>query len=118
VRAENWKLRKTSIAESRTISGDHRASERNQELETEISKVARVGKRRKWISLTKRERGQGFPSAKSSPKNGDFILAYRDAERCASEPRMLVDNKDKSVISESDIDKLVRDATERSIPCR
>src|SRR5215831_13232364 len=31
------------------------------------------------------------------------------------EPKLLIDNKDKATVSESDIDKLVRDARERSI---
>lgn len=32
-----------------------------------------------------------------------------------AEPKILIDNKDKSVIAESDIEKVVRDARERSI---
>jgi hypothetical protein len=55
-------------------------------------------------------------SVESVNKNGDFILAYRDPSGAPVEPRMVVDNKNKSVISESDIDKLVRDARERSVP--
>jgi hypothetical protein len=49
------------------------------------------------------------------PKNGDFILAYRAPNGDPSEPKILIDNKDKSTIAENDIEKLVRDARERSI---
>ena len=50
------------------------------------------------------------------PRNGDFILAYRDPSGTALEPRLLVDNKNKDAVAESDIVKLVRDAKERTIP--
>jgi antitoxin component of RelBE/YafQ-DinJ toxin-antitoxin module len=43
-------------------------------------------------------------------------LAYRDPSGVALEPRLLVDNKNKDAVTESDITKLVRDAKERSIP--
>jgi len=50
------------------------------------------------------------------PRNGDFILAYRAPNGEPLDPRILIDNKDKCTIAESDIDKLVRDSNERSIP--
>jgi hypothetical protein len=50
------------------------------------------------------------------PRNGDFILAYRATNGEPTEPKILIDNKDKSAVAEGDIDKLVRDARERSIP--
>jgi len=43
-------------------------------------------------------------------------LAFRDPSGVPLEPRILVDNKDKAVVAESDIAKLVRDAKERSTP--
>jgi hypothetical protein len=49
------------------------------------------------------------------PRNGDFILCYRAPNGEPAEPKILIDNKDKSTIAASDIDKLVRDARERSI---
>lgn len=49
-------------------------------------------------------------------KNGDYLLAFRDAGGAQLEPRMLIDNKNKSIIAEADLDKLVRDAKERSTP--
>ena len=33
-----------------------------------------------------------------------------------TEPSILIDNKDKAVVAESDIEKLIRDSSERSIP--
>src|ERR1017187_1554535 len=50
------------------------------------------------------------------PRNGDFILAYRDPSGVPVPPKMLVDNKDKAIVVEGDLDKLVHDARERSIP--
>ena len=44
------------------------------------------------------------------------FLAYRDPSGAPLEPQILVDNKDKAVVAESDITKLVRDAKERSTP--
>jgi hypothetical protein len=57
----------------------------------------------------------GIAISEKLPKNGDFILSYRAPNGDPTEPKILIDNKDKSVIAESDIDKLVRDARERSI---
>lgn len=90
--------------------------ERNQELEAERSKVARVGAREEADFAQEARAWAGICVSEKLARNGDFILAYRDRSGAPLEPRMLIDNKDKSVISESDIDKLVRDARERSIP--
>ena len=90
--------------------------ERNQELETELSKVAHVGRREELDFADEARTWAGICVSEKLSRNGDFILAYRDASGAPQEPRMLVDNKDKSVISEGDIDKLVRDARERNIP--
>jgi hypothetical protein len=49
-------------------------------------------------------------------KNGDYLLAYRDASGAAIEPRLLIDNKDKAAITEGDIRKLIHDAKERRAP--
>src|SRR5208282_2297606 len=57
----------------------------------------------------------GIAISEKLPKNGDFILTYRAPNGDPTEPKILIDNKDKSVIAESDVDKLVRDARERSI---
>jgi predicted transcriptional regulator len=50
-------------------------------------------------------------------KNGDYLLAFRDASGAALEPRLLVGNKNKDAVAESsDIRKLIRDAKERHAP--
>jgi hypothetical protein len=89
--------------------------ERNQELETEMAKVARVGKREEMDFEQEARTWAGICISEKLPRNGDFILCYRAPNGDPTEPKILIDNKDKSVIAESDIDKLVRDARERSI---
>jgi DNA repair exonuclease SbcCD ATPase subunit len=90
--------------------------ERNQELEMEMAKVARVGAREEADFAQEARTWAGICISEKLPRNGDFILSYRDPSGTPVEPRMLVDNKDKTVVGENDIDKLVRDARERSIP--
>ena len=90
--------------------------ERNQELETEMAKVARVGKLEEVSFADEVRTWAGVSVSEKLSRSGDFILAYRDPSGATLEPRMLVDNKDKAAIAESDIDKLVRDAQERSTP--
>jgi hypothetical protein len=89
--------------------------DRNQELEAEMSKVARVGKREELAFADEARTWAGICISEKLSRNGDFILAYRDLSGAPLEPRMLIDCKDKLVISETDISKLVRDARERSI---
>ena len=90
--------------------------ERNQELEAEMAKVARIGRREELSFEEEARTWAGIHVSSKLPKNGDFILAYRAPNGDPSEPKILIDNKDKSVIAENDIEKLVRDAKERSIP--
>jgi predicted nuclease with TOPRIM domain len=87
--------------------------ERNHELETEMAKVARVGKREELDFADEARSWAGISVSEKLPKNGDFILAYRDPSGAPVEPRMVVDNKDKMSVSEGDIRKLIRDAKER-----
>jgi chromosome segregation ATPase len=89
--------------------------ERNQELETSLAKVARVGKLEEASFADEARSWVGISISEKLPKNGDFILALRDPSGVSLEPRMLLDNKDKATVAESDIDKLVRDAKERSV---
>lgn len=89
--------------------------EKNQLLEGEMSKVARVGKREEMDFADEARTWAGIAISEKLPRNGDFILAYRAQNGDPVEPRILIDNKDKSTIAESDIDKIVRDARERSI---
>jgi len=88
--------------------------ERNQQLETEMAKVARIGKREEMDFAEEALTWPGICVSEKLPKNGDYLLAFRDPSGAPLEPRMLVDNKDK-VVSESDIKKLIRDAKERNL---
>ena len=90
--------------------------ERNHELESEMAKVARVGKREEMDFAEEVRTWAGIHISDKLGKNGDYLLAYRDPSGAALEPRLLVDNKDKAAIGESDIRKLVRDAKERHAP--
>ena len=90
--------------------------ERNHELETEMAKVAHVGKREELDFADEARSWAGICVSEKLPRNGDFILAYRDASGDALEPRFVVDNKDKSIVTEGDVKKLIRDAKERRIP--
>jgi len=89
--------------------------ERNQELEGQMAKVARVGKREEMDFADEARTWAGVYLEKLS-RNGDFILSYRDPSGKPVEPQMLIDNKDKATIAEIDLDKLVRDARERTVP--
>ena len=90
--------------------------ERNQELQAEMAKVARVGKREEMDFAEEAGTWAGICISEKLPRNGDFILSYRAPNGDPAEPKILIDNKDKSVIAESDIEKLLRDSKERSIP--
>jgi hypothetical protein len=90
--------------------------ERNHELETEMSKVSRIGKREEMDFADEVRTWAGIHISDKLGKNGDYLLAFRDASGAALEPRLLVDNKNKDAIAESDIRKLVRDAKERRTP--
>jgi hypothetical protein len=89
--------------------------ERNHELEAQMSKVARVGKKEEMDFADEAKTWAGMSVSEKLGRNGDFILAYRDASGTSQEPRMLIDCKDKTTVSESDIAKLVRDSKERSM---
>jgi len=89
--------------------------ERNQKLEAEMAKSARIGKIEEANFAEEVRTWPGIHSERIS-RNGDFILAYRDPSGAVLEPQILVDNKDKTVVGESDIGKLVRDAKERRCP--
>src|SRR4029077_14661475 len=89
--------------------------QKNQELEGELSKAARIGKREETSFEDEARSWAGVWISDKLPRNGDFLLSYRAPNGDPAEPKILIDNKDKSTIAESDIDKLVRDARERSI---
>jgi len=89
--------------------------ERNHELESQMSKVSRIGKREEMDFADEAKTWAGIGVSEKLGRNGDFILAYRDASGASQEPRMLLDCKDKATICEGDISKLVRDCRERSM---
>lgn len=90
--------------------------ERNQILESELSKAARVGKREEMDFADEARTWAGISISEKLPRNGDFILAYRDPSGAPLEPRIVVDNKDKASVTEGDLKKLIRDAKERRCP--
>ena len=89
--------------------------ERNQELEGEMAKVARVG-RKEELDFAEEVQTWAGVCIERVTRNGDFILSYRDPGGAPLEPRIVVDNKDKASITESDLRKLIRDAKERRCP--
>lgn len=90
--------------------------ERNQQLETELSKASRVGRREEIDFAEEARTWAGVWISEKLPKNGDFLISFRDGSGAPREPHMLIDVKDKAVIAETDILKLVRDAKERNTP--
>jgi hypothetical protein len=90
--------------------------ERNQQFEAERSKTVRIGAREEADFAQEARTWAGVWISDKLPRNGDYLIAFRSPNGDPAEPKILIDNKDKAVIAESDIDKLVRDATERAIP--
>jgi hypothetical protein len=90
--------------------------ERNHQLETEMSKVARRGKLEEISFEEEARTWAGLAVSEKLPKNGDYVLAYRDPSGAPVEPPILVDNKDKAAVTEGDIRKLIRDVKERRTP--
>ena len=95
------------------LSDLSRLRNRNQELEAEMSKAARRGKLEELTFEDEVRTWPGICISEKLPKNGDYVLAFRDPSGAPLHPALLVDNKDKSAITESDIKKLIRDAKER-----
>ena len=89
--------------------------ERNQKLESEMAKVARVGKREEMDFADEARSWPGIRVGEKLPRNGDYLMAFADAAGNALEPSMVVDNKDKATVAEADVRKLVRDAKERKL---
>jgi len=89
--------------------------ERNRELEAETAKVSRVGKREEIDFAEEARSWPGIWVGEKLPRNGDYLMAFADAAGNALEPAMVVDNKDKAVVAQSDVRKLVRDAKQRNM---
>ncbi len=90
--------------------------ERNHQLETEMAKVARVGKREEVSFAEEARTWAGIHISEKLARGGDYILAYSDPSGAPLEPRLIVDNKDKACVTEGDIRKLIRDVKERRSP--
>ncbi len=89
--------------------------DRNQQLEAEMAKVARIGRKEELDFADEAQTWAGV-CVERITRNGDFVLTYRDPSGAALEPRLVVDNKDKAAVTESDLRKLIRDAKERRSP--
>jgi len=74
--------------------------ERNQQLEAEMAKVARVGKREEMDFAEEARTWAGIAISEKLPRNGDFLISYRAPNGDPTEPKILIDNKDKSTIAE------------------
>jgi hypothetical protein len=81
-----------------------------------MAKVARVGKREEMSFEEEARTWAGIAVSEKLPKNGDYVLAYRDPSGAPLEPCLLVDNKDKATVTEGDIRKIIRDVKERRSP--
>jgi len=90
--------------------------EKNHELESQMMKIARVGKREEMDFADEVRTWAGIHISDKLPKNGDYLLAFRAPSGAPVEPRLLIDNKDKTAVTEPDIKKLIRDAKERHAP--
>jgi phage host-nuclease inhibitor protein Gam len=86
--------------------------DKNQKLEVENSKFRRSGKKEEISFAEEAQTWPGIWLSEKQNRTGDYFLAYRDPSGEPLEPRMLVDNKDKSSVTEDDINKLIRDAKE------
>src|ERR1039458_4183761 len=89
---------------------------RNQALEAEMAKVARVGKKEELSFAEEVHTWPGIWLSAKLPRHGDYLLAFRDPAGNAADPKMVVDNKDKATISEPDIKKLIRSEEHRKAP--
>jgi len=90
--------------------------ERNHQLESEMAKVSRIGKREEMSFEEEARSWAGIAVSTKLAKSGDYVLAFRDPSGTPLEPPILVDNKDKATVTEGDIRKLIRDVKERHSP--
>ena len=89
--------------------------DRNEVLETEMAKVARVGKKEEMDFAEDVRSWAGIWISDKLSRHGDYLLAFRDGTGNALDPRMVVDNKDKASVTEPDVKKLIRDCKEREL---
>jgi hypothetical protein len=90
--------------------------EKNHNLELEMSKIVRIGKKEESSFEEEARTWPGIWISEKLKRYGDYLLAYRDSGGTPLDPRMLVDNKDKEYVTEKDVEKLVEDAKEQGTP--
>lgn len=88
---------------------------RNAELEAEISKAARRGRLEEISFEQEIQTVPGLSVSEKLPRGRELIGALRELSGAPVEPRILVDNKNKSTAAKADIRKLVRDAKQRNV---
>jgi hypothetical protein len=88
---------------------------RNEELEIEMAKVARVGKKEELDFAEDVRSWSGIWISDKLARYGDYLIAFRDGAGNAIEPKMVVDNKDKASVTEPDVKKLIRDCKEHKL---
>jgi hypothetical protein len=88
----------------------------NDALKLQMSKVARVGRKEEIDFAEEAQTWPGIWLSEKLKRYGDYLLAYRDAGGEPLDPKMVIDNKDKSSVSEDDVEKLIRDAGEQGVP--
>ena len=76
--------------------------DRNKQLETEMAKVARVGKKEELDFADEVRSWPGIWVGEKLPRNGDYLMAFSDPAGNALEPAMVIDNKDKATVAEAD----------------
>ncbi len=89
--------------------------DRNEVLEAEMAKVARVGKKEEIDLAEDVHSWPGVWISDKLPRYGNYLIAFRDGAGNAIDPKMVVDNKDKACITEPDVKKLIRDCKERGL---
>lgn len=94
--------------------GDLRS--KNQTLEMEMSKVARVGKKEEISFAEEAQTWPGIWLSEKLKKHGDYLLAFRALSGEPLDPKLVIDNKDKNSVTEDDVEKLIRDAGEQDTP--
>jgi hypothetical protein len=88
--------------------------ERNHTLESEMAKIARIGRKEEIDFAEEARSWKGVVLGEKLRRNGDYLLAFADGAANPLEPWVLVENKDKPVC-QADIRKLVRDAKGRGL---
>src|SRR5579863_1914781 len=88
--------------------------ERNHKLESEMAKVARVGRKEEIDFADEARSWKGVVLGEKLSRNGDYLLAFADGAANPLEPWILVENKDKPVC-QADVRKLISDAKRRGL---